>query len=74
VSALVNVPLVARLTHDRALSRRLAWVLGVVVLLGLAGTAVQAWAQRDSASVAPKLAQHVTGLSLESRVWRNQSG
>jgi hypothetical protein len=61
VSALVNVPLVARLTRDRALIRRLAWVLGVV-LLGLAGTAVQAWAQRDSASVAPKLGATCDGL------------
>jgi uncharacterized membrane protein (DUF4010 family) len=43
MSAIVNWPLVARLTKDRGLARRLAWVLSVVVLLGVAGAAVQAY-------------------------------
>jgi uncharacterized membrane protein (DUF4010 family) len=71
VSALVNVPLVARLTRDRALSRRLAWVLGVVVLLGLAGTAVQAWAQRDSAGAGATcdgLVPRIEGLAQPKRM------
>jgi uncharacterized membrane protein (DUF4010 family) len=41
-SALVNLPIVARLAGDRALTRRLAWVLGGVVLLGVVGAVVQA--------------------------------
>jgi uncharacterized membrane protein (DUF4010 family) len=41
-SALVNLPVVARLAGDRALSRRLAWVLWSVVLLGAVGAVVQA--------------------------------
>ncbi len=41
-SALVNLPIVARLAGDRALTRRLAWVLGGVVLLGAVGAVVQA--------------------------------
>ena len=41
-SALVNLPIVARLGGDRALTRRLAWVLGGVVLLGAVGAVMQA--------------------------------
>jgi uncharacterized membrane protein (DUF4010 family) len=42
-SAVVNLPIVARLAGDRPLTRRLAWVLGGVVLLGVAGAIVQAY-------------------------------
>lgn len=41
-SALVNLPIVARLGGDRALTRRLAWVLGGLVLLGAVGAVMQA--------------------------------
>lgn len=40
-SALVNLPLVARLSHDRPLSTRLAWALALTVLLGALGWAGQ---------------------------------
>lgn len=40
-SALVNLPIVARLAGDATLTRRLAWVLGGVVLLGAIGAMVQ---------------------------------
>jgi uncharacterized membrane protein (DUF4010 family) len=40
-SALVHLPIVARVAGDRALTRRVALVLGVLVVLGAAGVAVQ---------------------------------
>jgi uncharacterized membrane protein (DUF4010 family) len=40
-STLVNIPLVARVSRDRALTRRLAWPLGAIAAFGLAGAAVQ---------------------------------
>ena len=36
-SALINLPLVARVGQDRALTRRVAVVLGVALLLGMVG-------------------------------------
>ena len=36
-SALVSWPIVSRLAHDRWLSRRLAWALGLIALVGLLG-------------------------------------
>jgi hypothetical protein len=36
-SALVNLPLVARIAHERPLTRRLALALGLVVVLGAVG-------------------------------------
>jgi len=41
VSALVNLPVVARLAGDRMLTQRLAWVLGGIVVLGILGALVQ---------------------------------
>jgi uncharacterized membrane protein (DUF4010 family) len=41
MSAVVNLPLVWRLAADRRLTRRLAWTLGGVVLLGAVGVIVQ---------------------------------
>lgn len=41
-SALIDLPIVARIARDAPLTRRLAWALGLVVLLGAAGAAVQA--------------------------------
>ena len=41
MSAAVNLPVVARLGRDRALTRRLAWTIGGIVVLGILGTAVQ---------------------------------
>jgi uncharacterized membrane protein (DUF4010 family) len=41
MSALVNLPLVARLADDRALTHRIAWALGAIVILGAAGAAFQ---------------------------------
>ena len=41
MSALVNLPLVARLADDRALTRRIAWAHGAIVILGAAGAALQ---------------------------------
>jgi uncharacterized membrane protein (DUF4010 family) len=43
VSVLVNLPIVARMTKDRTLTRRLAWVLACVVLLALIGTVAQTY-------------------------------
>ncbi len=40
-SALVNLPLVARVSHDRPLTRRLVWPLGIVVAAGMLGILVQ---------------------------------
>jgi uncharacterized membrane protein (DUF4010 family) len=40
-STLVNIPLVARVSKDRALTKRLAWPLGAIAVLGLAGATVQ---------------------------------
>ena len=37
-SALVNLPLIARLSHEHRLTQQLAIALGLVVLLGLVGT------------------------------------
>ena len=42
VSAAVNLPIVARLGGDRALTRRLAWTLSGIVMLGVVGTLIQA--------------------------------
>jgi uncharacterized membrane protein (DUF4010 family) len=36
-STLVNLPLVARIAKERPLTRRIAWSLGVVMVLGLIG-------------------------------------
>ncbi|HEV7508472.1 MAG TPA: DUF4010 domain-containing protein [Thermoanaerobaculia bacterium] len=36
-SALVNLPLVARIVQDRSLTRKVAWSLGLISLLGIAG-------------------------------------
>lgn len=41
MSALVNLPLVAPLARERALTRRIAWALGAIVLLGAVGAAFQ---------------------------------
>jgi len=41
VSAAINLPVVARLGRNPALTRRVAWALGGIVVLGLAGAAVQ---------------------------------
>jgi uncharacterized membrane protein (DUF4010 family) len=43
MSAAVNLPIVARLAGDRVLTRRLAWVLASIVVLGAVGTAVQVY-------------------------------
>jgi uncharacterized membrane protein (DUF4010 family) len=40
-SALVNLPIVARVAGDRALTRRVAVVLAALVVLGAVGVAVQ---------------------------------
>ena len=40
-SALVNLPLVARLAKDRVLAWKLTWVLGGIVVLGALGAIVQ---------------------------------
>ena len=40
-SALINLPIVARVAGDRALTRRVAVVLGTLVVLGAVGVAVQ---------------------------------
>jgi uncharacterized membrane protein (DUF4010 family) len=40
-SAFVNLPLVARVSADRLLTRRLTWPLGVVTLVGIVGIVVQ---------------------------------
>ena len=52
VSALVNLPLVARLGHDRQLTKRVAWVLGAIVGVGVIGIIGQATV------LAPMIAQH----------------
>jgi uncharacterized membrane protein (DUF4010 family) len=41
MSALINLPLVAHLAQDRALTLRIAWVLGGIVLLGAVGCIIQ---------------------------------
>lgn len=43
VSALVNLPVVARLAGDRMLAQRLAWVLGGIVVLGMFGALIQVY-------------------------------
>jgi hypothetical protein len=43
VSASVNLPVVARLGGDRALTSRVAWALGGIVVLGILGAVVQAY-------------------------------
>ena len=52
VSALVNLPLVARLGHDRQLTNRVAWVLGAIVGVGVIGIIGQVTV------LAPMIAQH----------------
>ena len=41
-SAIINLPLVARLAGDRAVTLRTAWVLGGIILLGAVGCVFQA--------------------------------
>jgi uncharacterized membrane protein (DUF4010 family) len=41
MSVLVNLPIVARLSHNRTLTRRIAWTLVTVVLLGAIGVLAQ---------------------------------
>jgi uncharacterized membrane protein (DUF4010 family) len=41
MSALINLPLVARLAKDQVLTSRIAWALGSIVLLGAVGAVVQ---------------------------------
>ena len=48
VSVLVTLPLVARFSRNRVLTRRVGWVMGGVVLLGLLGVGVQ-WALSQTA-------------------------
>jgi uncharacterized membrane protein (DUF4010 family) len=43
MSAAVNLPIVARVAGDRVLTRRLAWVLASIVVLGAVGTAVRVY-------------------------------
>jgi len=43
MSALINLPLVARLAKDRILTRRIAWALGSIVLLGAVGAVMQSF-------------------------------
>jgi len=43
MSATVDLPIVARLTRDRALTWRLARVLAGIVLLAVVGTILQAY-------------------------------
>jgi uncharacterized membrane protein (DUF4010 family) len=43
MSALINLPLVARLAKDRVLTSRIAWALGSIVLLGAVGAVVQSF-------------------------------
>jgi uncharacterized membrane protein (DUF4010 family) len=40
-STLVNIPLVARVSKDRALTKRLAWPLGAIAAVGLVGATLQ---------------------------------
>jgi uncharacterized membrane protein (DUF4010 family) len=37
MSAIINLPLAARLGHDRSLTLRIAWALGAIVVLGVFG-------------------------------------
>jgi uncharacterized membrane protein (DUF4010 family) len=43
MSAMVNLPLVARLAKDRLLTNRIAWTLGGIVLLGAVGAIAQSF-------------------------------
>jgi uncharacterized membrane protein (DUF4010 family) len=43
MSALINLPLVARLAKDRRLTRRIAWALGGIVILGAVGAIMQSF-------------------------------
>jgi uncharacterized membrane protein (DUF4010 family) len=52
MSAIVNLPLVARRAKDRGLNRRLAWALGAVVLLGVTATVLQGYLHWQPASLA----------------------
>jgi uncharacterized membrane protein (DUF4010 family) len=40
-STVVDIPLLARVSNDARLTRRVTWALGVVFVLGIAGIAVQ---------------------------------
>jgi uncharacterized membrane protein (DUF4010 family) len=42
-SAFVDLPLVARVAHDRGLNRRLACSVGTIAVLGIAGALLGAW-------------------------------
>jgi uncharacterized membrane protein (DUF4010 family) len=42
MSATVNLPIVARLAHDRRLTQQLTWALASIALLGAIGVAIQA--------------------------------
>jgi len=42
MSASVNLPIVARLAHDRRLTRQLTWALTSIAFLGAIGVAIQA--------------------------------
>jgi uncharacterized membrane protein (DUF4010 family) len=53
MSALVNLPIVARLARDRALTRRLAWILAGTVLLGAGGAVIQSYAAAALPSLWP---------------------
>jgi hypothetical protein len=54
-SVLVNLPIVARLSRNRTLTRRIAWTLVTVVLLGLLGVLAQRSLDPLIASMVPTL-------------------
>jgi uncharacterized membrane protein (DUF4010 family) len=53
VSALVNWPLIARLSGSPNLKRRVAWALLLITLLGLAGFAAGTWLKQPPRAVPP---------------------
>jgi hypothetical protein len=53
MSAAVNLPIIARVARDSRLTGRLAWVLGGVALLGLAGMLLQQQLPMLSESLIP---------------------
>ncbi len=59
MSVLVNLPLVARVARERPLTRQMAWALGLVVALGVAGT-VAGW-------VLPRMAGSLWSLPAASQ-------